>query len=104
MIKYPGYHYIIPSPEQEFEIFTSKPRASPASAFFQDCLIKFQFPFLQDHLLLLDGMAHDQPGDGYLPGLADAVGPVRSLILDGRIPPGIHVVDIRSPCELEEKA
>jgi len=46
-------------------------------------------------------MAHDQPGNCHLPGLADTVGPVRSLILDGRIPPGIHVVDIGSPGEVE---
>lgn len=49
---------------------------------------------MQGHDFFLNGVPGNQTLHGYQPLLADAVGPVRSLRFDGRVPPGkegLHV-------------
>ena len=45
-----------------------------------------------------------QPVDGHRPLLADAVGAVGGLVLDGGVPPGIHVDDVVGGGEVEPGA
>src|SRR5581483_704257 len=51
--------------------------------------------------LLLDGAGGQQPVDLHRPGLADPVGPVGGLVLDGRVPPAVVVEDPRGPREVQ---
>src|SRR3954465_9121652 len=56
------------------------------------CQIALVAVQLQD--TLLDAVLHDQAVDRDRPLLADPVRPVRGLVLDGRVPPGVEMHDI----------
>lgn len=49
---------------------------------------------VQRYDLLLDRIGHDQAVDRDRPRLADAVGAIRGLVFDGRVPPGVQVDDV----------
>jgi len=54
--------------------------------------------------LFLDGALGHQPVDGHRPLLADAVRPVRRLILHRRVPPRVHVDDKIGGGEIQRQA
>src|SRR5665647_1538790 len=50
-----------------------------------------------------NGVLADKPVDGDGPGLANAVSPVGRLILNGWIPPGVHVDDVISRSQVQSQ-
>ena len=65
-----------------------------------------QIPFFLVELydFFFDSVLADQPVDGYRSGLPDPVRPVRSLVLNGRVPPRIHVDHIVRGGQVQTKA
>jgi len=56
------------------------------------------------YYLFFDGVPGHQPVDGHGVLLTDAVSAVRGLILDSRIPPGVHVDDVIGGSEVEPQS
>jgi hypothetical protein len=54
--------------------------------------------------LFFNGVSGNQPVDGHRPFLADAVRPVRGLVLHRRVPPGVHVDDVVGRRQVEAQA
>jgi hypothetical protein len=77
-------------------------RADPAA--IDEVGGQFAFSLMQLPDLFLNGAAGNQAIDGHRFLLADAVSPVRGLVLYCRVPPGVQVDDVISRGEVQAQS
>jgi hypothetical protein len=89
--------------EEEFEVFALEV-AEQAVVLTEDGVREFAFRVLEFEDLFFNRVAGDEAVGEDIAGLADAVGAVDGLSLNGGVPPGIEEEDISGGGQIEAKA